>query len=623
MATSFSDAFKEAQAKQGKKLPLSESTSGHSQSVSVNNQRKSQPATKPPTMNDKWKSGVKELRPNVRTLRQPAKTSTSKHKAQNTIKELRPVQPNKVSKAYACYSSPYGSNKKIAKSAPPPQPWTLTIPPDAMVHKFLSEGLHENQLITHEDNGIAEQPSGHGENDVRDLVIGLDFGTSSVKVVIGDRSADKAFAVQFFNAQGIDSYLLPSRLWETDGRYSLEYGEQVHRNLKLSLLASGDTSESYRRATAFLALVLRHARAWLFTQHAEIYNGKQIVWKLVLGMPAENYADTLLVERFHLLARSAWILAGKECEEISSGIVDQATFRADQLEKGSLPETESEETVVDVVPELSAQIFGFLKSNQYDPNGRNNFVMVDVGAGTVDSALFHVQRERGEIWNFKFYTNHVLPNGVMNLHRARIAWWIHALQEHQPAPATDLLDTLRRSKMPTDQLGTIPKQLEDYVSGVTVIFNDEKNNPDALFFKEVCNQVRGKTIYRAWNGEDGYENKINSEVKGFLSPAELRDIPLFLCGGGARLGFYRRLEEELRQFPNCTWLSAQPRNLVVPTDLEAPGLIQNDYDRLSVAYGLSFLDVGKIVKELPPPVAPPPQEPTWHFTDRFIDKDQV
>jgi hypothetical protein len=622
MAKLMRDAFKDAYAKQGLELPVSEGTSRHSKPVAVINQRKSQPAKQPSSVNDKWKSGAKELRPNARNLSQPAKNSANKPKAQKTIKKSQPVQPNNAQQIYADLAAAYGSVKnKVEKSEPLPEPttepYTLTTGPDAKVHPFFSKKLREYQVITHKHRGIAEQPLGAEKaDDVRELVIGLDFGTSSVKVIVGDRYAGKAFAVPFSDANGIDSYLLPSRLWETDGHYSLESGKKVHRNLKLSLLASGDISKSYQRATVFLALVLRHVRAWLFTQHAEIYNGKRIVWKLVLGMPAENYADTLLVERFHLLARSVWVLAGKRCKEISTDIVEQVISRVNQLEERNAAKPAPEEVFVEVVPELSAQIFGFLRSNRFDKNAKNNFVMVDVGAGTVDSALFHVKKERGR-WHFEFYTNHVLPNGVMNLHRARIDWWSQALQD-QPTPATNLLDALHKSEMPTDQLGTIPERLEDYVSGVTVKFNDGKVHPDTEFFKEVCNQVRGKTIYRAWVGY-----KENDVVKGFLSRADLENVPLFLCGGGARLNFYHRLEEELRNFPGCTWLKARPQPLGMPENLEAPGLIKQEYDRLSVAYGLSFLDVGKIVKALPPPVAPSSKEPSWHFTDRFIDKDQV
>jgi hypothetical protein len=48
-------------------------------------------------------------------------------------------------------------------------------------------------------------------DDEREVVLGLDFGTSCVKVVIGDSALGKAFAVPFCKAEGIAKFLLPSR----------------------------------------------------------------------------------------------------------------------------------------------------------------------------------------------------------------------------------------------------------------------------------------------------------------------------------------------------------------------------------------------------------------------------
>jgi len=50
----------------------------------------------------------------------------------------------------------------------------------------------------------------------------------------------------------------------------------------------------------------------------------------------------------------------------------------------------------------------------------------------------------------------------------------------------------------------------------------------------------------------------------------------------------------LDQAPEFKWLKARRRELGIPGELEAPGLAQVDYDRLSVAFGLSFVDVGTV-----------------------------
>jgi hypothetical protein len=612
MSKLMEDAFKNAYAKNGLVPPVSEATSRHSQPVSVNHQRKSQPAKQPPTVDDKWQSGAKELRTNARTLSQTAKNSANKPKTHKTIKQSQPVQPIKDQKIYADIADDYGSNKKMTKPEPPLEPWTLTITPDATTHPFLSKELHEYQVIPSMHNGIAEQFSENdGDADVRDMVIGLDFGTSSVKVVVGDRSAGIAYAVPFSNVEGIDGYLLPSRLWQTDDQFSLLGGKTVHRDLKLTLLLHDDNPEQIERAIALLALVIRHVRGWLFSEHAEIYSNTKMVWKLVLGIPAANYEidpeNPALVSKFRLIAKAAWLVAGNDKEEMLIGSITQAVSRAKDLLAGDASKSESEEVEVDVVPELSAQIYGFCVSQNFDKNAENIFMTVDVGAGTIDSSLFQVKKgERGK-WDFEFVTNQVQQNGVMNLHRTRVKWWSDALAGRAD-PASQLAKELNKNKSHTDHHGIIPDSMDDYLTGVSLKFRDAKNHPDAEFFsKRVVGQVRRDTHHLAWKS-------------GYLDEQQLTEIPMFLCGGGIRMPYYQKLEQTLAHIPNTTWLKATKRSLVKPSNLIAHGLADSDYDRLSVAFGLSFLEVGTIVRALAKPKATS-NIPIEDYTAKFISKD--
>lgn len=120
-------------------------------------------------------------------------------------------------------------------------------------------------------------------------------------------------------------------------------------------------------------------------------------------------------------------------------------------------------------------------------------------------------------------------------------------------------------------------------------------------------QVRGATLYRA---------------KDYLDQRTIKGIPVFLCGGGMRMTYYRKLGEELKHFQGVSWLKATARPLAIPNNLQAPGLIREDYDRLSVAFGLSFLEVGLIVRELPKPIATGTQKQR-DDDDRFISKDHM
>jgi hypothetical protein len=124
-------------------------------------------------------------------------------------------------------------------------------------------------------------------------------------------------------------------------------------------------------------------------------------------------------------------------------------------------------------------------------------------------------------------------------------------------------------------------------------------------------QVQGHTFFRAWNGHDN----------GFLDKNVLEGTPIFFCGGGMRLSLYHRLIEDMKRLEGYGWLSATVRPIQLPKILEAPRLDRQEFDRLSVAFGLSFLEVGDVIKAMPVPQII--IEPQYAHRDNFVDKDQV
>lgn len=442
------------------------------------------------------------------------------------------------------------------------------------------------------NNGAAEQIAvAHG--DKREVVIGLDFGTASVKVVIGDSARGKAFAVPFSDKIGLASYLLPSRVWLGDEGYSLSasHADNPLRDLKLQLINKSCSPESFSHAAVFLALVIRHSRGWLFSEQAESYQGVKILWKLTLGLPAESYNNNALVERFMKLAAAAWwlsrvienIIPGKIVADIC-GIALQMKLQVFK----SLPELKDIE--FDVVPELSAQIYGFLASWRFDPQEKNIFMMVDVGAGTIDSSVFHVRRGKGNKYDFNYYSNFVEFNGVANLHAERIKWFRSAFRHN--GISQDIIKMLDNMEVPADLLKGIPENINDYFDGIEISFDNSDSSPDSIFFiKRIKHQVTGKTLKKA-------RDCVRHE-------RDFADTPLFLCGGGSRMKYYKRLEEELRSHPNATWFRFKSQKLEVPDILLAKGVSKDDFDRLSVAFGLSFLQVGDIVRGIEQHILPP------------------
>lgn len=416
----------------------------------------------------------------------------------------------------------------------------------------------------------------------RELTIGLDFGTSCVKVVVTDNTLEQSFAVPFRDLVGVNHYLLPSRLYEKNNYFSLfpedvDDGSQIHRDLKLALLDNPSNRDVHRRVIGFFALLIRRVRAWFFDKQGAAYRNVEILWKLVLGLPAESTENIPLVSRYKSLGLAAWYAAG-QTGAITRSLCDQGAAIA-------LKDALGDEVEVCVMPELVAQIQGFLTSSQFDLKASNLYVMADVGAGTVDSCLLHVAKTTTGAFVFDLHTTVVEPRGVMNLHRHRMDWWLKELVHVKNADR--LTDTLENLRIPTEQLKPLPESFEGYFSGVGTAFTGNERSPDASFREGLLTQLQGKTAYRAFR-------------EGKLDESQISAARSILCGGGSRMAYYQALSKELGKKPNgFSWLTMQPMALVLPRNLRATGVPDKDFDRLSVAYGLSTINLEAVRKMQP------------------------
>jgi hypothetical protein len=59
---------------------------------------------------------------------------------------------------------------------------------------------------------------------------------------------------------------------------------------------------------------------------------------------------------------------------------------------------------------------------------------------------------------------------------------------------------------------------------------------------------------------------------------------------------YANIVNELNNTMGMSWFKGRRYSLSRPKKLIAAGLSDHEYDRLSVAYGLSFPEIGKIIK---------------------------
>ena len=450
---------------------------------------------------------------------------------------------------------------------------------------FTGRGVRLQRLVPTHD-GVATSIGSESSN-ATDIFIGLDFGTSCSKVVLRDANLRKHYAVPFFELGSGNPFLLPSRVFlDRSGCYSLDASacngvDSVSIcDLKLKLLQDARNVRYMVHAAAYLALVVRHSRGWLLSAYRDTYSKTEISWGLNLGLPAEKSEDEFLTDRFQALALAAANLAGDEgsiteCKVASH--LEVATRALSEEDPGAFGLTVWPD-MVGVYPEIAAQVVAFVESERWDTESRPFILMIDIGAGTVDVSFFSVQKTAGRL--FRFFKNKVAENGVVNLHRERVSWLEHILSSK-----LDLNDEtkefLKTHSQLADGLMEIPPSVSSYILGLH--FSDT-HNIDTMFFRARYRfQVFAEVLHpvhrcRVPNGE------------------HWQALPVFICGGGSRMPLYREIVDSLNSIPGVNWLKVQRYYLTKPDQLLAPGLEAAEYDRLSVAYGLSFEKVGDIIR---------------------------
>lgn len=435
--------------------------------------------------------------------------------------------------------------------------------------------------------------------DEKFLCLGLDFGTSTLKAVISDGDRQITYAVPFRNIQGVHGYLLPCRVYLGEQGYNLKGDGQVYQDLKLALLANPDAIEAQLPVVGFLALALRMIRGWLLSNHGETYAGP-IVWDLAMGLPVSSRCDEKIARLYRLVGCAAWIVSTEM--HLTPELIRRALQLAEALCSGAEASNDIEDIEVKVEPEIAAQIYGFVSSGAYDPNASNIYLMVDIGAGTLDASVFRVERKKGQRKDsLVIFNTTVEPHGVMNLHKKRMSWLQTTLEQELPE-RTELHNSLRAISNITDALAAIPGHVDGYFSGLSVDFKSA--SPDQSLYAQARRQV----------AQDTYARVANEKL---LDKQQMSGMPMFLCGGGSRSAIYGKLKADLRSAPGFSWFGVTPKALQKPRNLVAPGLHRADYDRLSVAFGLSQLKLDKLIVDIPPMDDAPKRV---DFSDRYIEK---
>lgn len=359
-----------------------------------------------------------------------------------------------------------------------------------------------------------QHPEHRGERSPPMTVrVGVDFGTAFTKVAI--RAGADLVPVEWSEVTGDDSetgrYIVPGFVVRSpDGEYCWQRikGSDIQGNLKLSVIEKAESDECPISTVAYLALVIRYARAFLYrnTEVGRKLAGRSLRWELNIGCPTEPHEKPEVVDMFRRIARTAWRLATRINLQESD---IKAAWVADESDTGL-------ETEPGVVPEFVAHIAGYLASPQVK---EGLHALIDIGAATLDVATFNVvlQNEQTSPPRIPIFFSAVRPLGTHYLHYNRhskldleLSWNDAALVES----AGEFGE--RNGKASEDVIavdGEFAEQIERCVTGV---INGTRINS------------RGDPRSRAWR----------------------EGLPIFVTGGGSSCDLYRQamvaVEAELK-----------------------------------------------------------------------------
>jgi hypothetical protein len=406
--------------------------------------------------------------------------------------------------------------------------------------------------------------------------IGLDFGTAFTKVCFQFRGAH--YVVDWRLAvPACTPPLLPGVFSiKPDGECILgDWGGAGLSGLKLALLQTRDAA-SQINVLAFLALVLRYARAQCFTEHKAAFTGFTIEWFLNIGLPTEPWQDRGTSELYERLALAAWNLSA------SAFTISLKSARAalESVESGKVESELIFGARIKSFPEFVGQIASYVHSAQ---RRSDLHLLVDVGAGTVDIALFHIGRDEAQDNAFLIHKSSIEPLGTHILLGYRVE-------------ASRSLETL----------------WDDEFAGLSTSSFEAKAKLRRGCLVDVDAAVSEKLFLKMrWLISQTKQHRYQT------APVWKDGLPFLLCGGGRNMDVYR---DAIKQVTS-QW-KLQELQLKPPASLVARGIGAADFHRVSVAHGLSFTadNLGQIVREEDVPDIRHSNSSRANLSENYIDK---
>ena len=442
--------------------------------------------------------------------------------------------------------------------------------------------------------------------------LGIDFGTSFSKICIrgpGSVGAavfpygiDKSDHGVITSAIGIDEegmIHLPAPDIDQPKISHVRYLKMALADLaslqifKANGLDQQDIRSSVRGlASAYISWLIGMGRDYAKEIWAEHIGGEEPLWSANVGVPVAYY-DSPIREIFQEVLAVAWQW---HCE----GYVPPSFTEAQAKYARTLSKVNPSESPCQTYPEIAAAVLSFANSRAARPGV---YIYFDVGGGTLDGVGFKLERSDG-LPIVKFYTGEVESLGVMAIAEKVAA--DKDLSSGQTPNIEDLSESILDNKGPCEIIG-----LDD-------------------FRRKIQKMVSSVIMYARWKDDRNWREELvqSSELPRpyWRRPDDeaIRPLIIFMGGGGYQSWFYCDATTNtyvVHQHGSAGIppyaLSEAPK----PSDLEMKPLLESEYHRYLIAYGLSVpLGEGPDFSlpsqhHIPPPIKTKQSGPGYDYSD--------
>lgn len=414
------------------------------------------------------------------------------------------------------------------------QPSSLTIRSFRLAHP--DEFKHPDDWV-----GLGSKVTLSATGKALPTYMGIDFGTAYTKASIG--FSRDIFIVDWAGIKaGTDKFTLPGEFSVLpDGSCVLGRSPQATRiasDLKRPFLKGQASESSLIDATIFLALIMRYIRAWWFHHHSGLVWNRSLEWYINLGAPTTPWQNDAIRTQYERAARAAWTLSVERssiCDDHAKDVLERVKSSPDE----SLPP-------VEIVAEFVAQIACYTRSPQRQSDLH---MLVDVGAGTVDVVTFNIHRDnQTDEDKFPIFSASVSKLGTHYLMERRLRGYNGHWDDASCVPSPDLFSEKTGIKLQK-------------------IMEIDREHSAAV--KHAVGSVLRETKHKRYRQSQNWK----------------KGISVFLCGGGSSCSVFQQATQtaakELGVHLNII-------KLPLPDHLKAPYLPQDQFHRVSVAFGLGM-----------------------------------